>query len=144
VAQINRGRVSDPAQAALSGSHNEAPGSAGGNLTTDKFHEHIDYLESLMAEREEHDKNLAITRQSLDAVNVELAKNRKADSETVTLFSRLFDAIIRDLFPENILDEASFVTDKLKLKVKNGGKTLPEGFEAVKVLAFDLRHLHCR
>jgi hypothetical protein len=34
VAQINRGRVSDPAQAALSGSHNEVPGSAGGNLTT--------------------------------------------------------------------------------------------------------------
>ena len=33
MAQINRGRVSDPAQAALSGSHNEAPGSAGGNLT---------------------------------------------------------------------------------------------------------------
>jgi hypothetical protein len=33
VAQINRGRVSDPAQAALSGSHNEVPGSAGGNLT---------------------------------------------------------------------------------------------------------------
>ena len=32
-AQINRGRVSDPAQAALSGSQNEAPGSAGGNLT---------------------------------------------------------------------------------------------------------------
>jgi hypothetical protein len=33
VAQFNRGRVSDPAQAALSGSQNEAPGSAGGNLT---------------------------------------------------------------------------------------------------------------
>ena len=33
MAQLNRGRVSDPAQAALSGSQNEAPGSAGGNLT---------------------------------------------------------------------------------------------------------------
>ena len=33
VAQLNRGRVSAPAQAALSGSQNEAPGSAGGNLT---------------------------------------------------------------------------------------------------------------
>jgi hypothetical protein len=33
VAQLNQGRVSDPAQAALSGSQNEAPGSAGGNLT---------------------------------------------------------------------------------------------------------------
>jgi hypothetical protein len=33
VAQLNRGRVSVPAQAALSGSQNEAPGSAGGNLT---------------------------------------------------------------------------------------------------------------
>ena len=33
VAQTNRGRVSDAAQAALSGSPNEAPGSAGGNLT---------------------------------------------------------------------------------------------------------------
>ena len=30
MAQLNRGRVSDPAQAALSGSQNEAPGSAGG------------------------------------------------------------------------------------------------------------------
>ena len=29
VAQLNRGRVSDPAQAALSGSQKEAPGSAG-------------------------------------------------------------------------------------------------------------------
>ena len=33
MAQLNRGRVSDPAQAALSGSQNEAPGSAGGHLT---------------------------------------------------------------------------------------------------------------
>jgi len=33
VAQLNRGRVSDPAQAASSGSQKEAPGSAGGNLT---------------------------------------------------------------------------------------------------------------
>jgi hypothetical protein len=33
VAKLNRGRVSGPAQAALSGSPNEAPGSAGGNLT---------------------------------------------------------------------------------------------------------------
>ena len=32
VAQPNRGRVSDPTQAALSGSHNKAPGSAGGYL----------------------------------------------------------------------------------------------------------------
>jgi len=32
VAQLNRGRVSDPAQAALSGSHRKAPGSAGGYL----------------------------------------------------------------------------------------------------------------
>jgi hypothetical protein len=30
VAQPNRGRVSVPAQAASSGSHNQAPGSAGG------------------------------------------------------------------------------------------------------------------
>jgi len=39
VAQLNRGRVSDPAQAALSGSHNEAPGSAGGNLTDPDRHQ---------------------------------------------------------------------------------------------------------
>ena len=32
MAQLNRGRVSDPAQAALSGSHRKAPGSAGGYL----------------------------------------------------------------------------------------------------------------
>src|ERR1017187_8553515 len=32
VAQLKRGRVSDPAQAALSGSHRKAPGSAGGYL----------------------------------------------------------------------------------------------------------------
>ena len=32
MAQINRGRVSDPAQAALSGSHQKAPGFAGGTL----------------------------------------------------------------------------------------------------------------
>ena len=32
MAQLNRGRVSVPAQAALSGSHNKAPGSAGGYL----------------------------------------------------------------------------------------------------------------
>jgi len=36
VAQRNRGRVSDPAQAALSGSHRKAPGSAGGYLP-DRF-----------------------------------------------------------------------------------------------------------
>ena len=33
MAQLNRGRVRDPAQAASSGSQKEAPGSAGGNLT---------------------------------------------------------------------------------------------------------------
>lgn len=32
VAQLNRGRADDPAQAALSGSHHKAPGSAGGYL----------------------------------------------------------------------------------------------------------------
>ena len=37
MAPINRGRVSDPAQAASSGSHKEAPGSAGGTLTLDKI-----------------------------------------------------------------------------------------------------------
>ena len=37
VAQLNRGRVSDPAQAASSGSHKEAPGSAGGILTSTPF-----------------------------------------------------------------------------------------------------------
>ena len=30
LAQINRGRINDPAQAALSGSHNKASGFAGG------------------------------------------------------------------------------------------------------------------
>jgi hypothetical protein len=35
VAQRNRGRVSVPAQAALSGSHNKAPGFAGGYLPTE-------------------------------------------------------------------------------------------------------------
>jgi putative transposase len=37
VAQHNRGRVSDPAQAPLSGSQNEALGSAGGNLTRSRM-----------------------------------------------------------------------------------------------------------
>jgi len=39
VAQLNRGRVSDPAQAALSGSHRKAPGSAGGYLLTKRLSE---------------------------------------------------------------------------------------------------------
>jgi hypothetical protein len=46
VAQLNRGRVSDPAQAALSGSHYEAPGSAGGNLTTSECGEDLRFLQS--------------------------------------------------------------------------------------------------
>ncbi len=37
VAQSNRGRVSDPAPAALSGSHNKAPGSAGGYLHSHRW-----------------------------------------------------------------------------------------------------------
>ena len=41
VAQLNRGRVSDPAQAASSGSHKKAPGSAGGYLLWYAQHGHI-------------------------------------------------------------------------------------------------------
>ena len=46
MAQHNRGRVSDPAQAALSGSQNEAPGSAGGNLTLPAC-KHFTYQQTL-------------------------------------------------------------------------------------------------
>jgi hypothetical protein len=45
VAQLNRGRVSDPAQAALSGSHRKAPGSAGGYLLqSNDWRERIDNM----------------------------------------------------------------------------------------------------
>jgi hypothetical protein len=46
VAQLNRGRVSVPAQAALSGSHRKAPGSAGGYLLWKELsYDHTDPLQ---------------------------------------------------------------------------------------------------
>jgi AraC-like DNA-binding protein len=46
VAQLNRGRVSDPAQAALSGSHRKASGSAGGYLLPPVIHVQADSTEA--------------------------------------------------------------------------------------------------
>ena len=49
VAQPNRGRVSDPAQAALSGSHRKAPGFAGGYLLTQALSQALRRVSSVIS-----------------------------------------------------------------------------------------------
>ena len=69
MAQINRGRVSDPAQAALSGSQTEAPGSAGGNLTVSEIR---DLLGVRAADNLRHAELVLIVEGSEDAAALEV------------------------------------------------------------------------
>jgi len=104
----------------------------------ERFHLQIDELEDLIKHRESLDQDADKIRHSLETVNLELTKLRKRNSGVLDRFSELFEAIIRDLLPEDIVDKASLTGDELRLQVKRGSKTLADGFEAVKVLAFDL------
>lgn len=104
----------------------------------ERVHLQIDELEKLIDNRKRLDQAVEKIRQSLDAVKIELTGMRKSGSDVLQTFSLLFEAIIRDLLPGDIVDKASLSGNELRLQVKRGSKTLADGFEAVKVLAFDL------
>ena len=104
----------------------------------ERVHLQIDELEKLISNRESLDHAAEKIRQSLDTVKTELTEMRKSGSDILQAFSSLFDVIIRDLLPGDIVDKASLTGNELRLQVKRGSKTLADGFEAVKVLAFDL------
>jgi uncharacterized protein YydD (DUF2326 family) len=104
----------------------------------ERVHLQIDELEKLISNRKSLDQDAEKIRQSLDTVKMELKEMRKSSSDILQAFSFLFDAIIRDLLPGDIVDKASLTGNELRLQVKRGSKTLADGFEAVKVLAFDL------
>lgn len=104
----------------------------------DRVHLQIDELEQLITNRKSLDAAREKICQSLDEVKMDLTAMRKSGSDILQAFSLLFEAIIRDLLPEDIVDRARLRGNKLRLQVKRGSKTLPDGFEAVKVLAFDL------
>ena len=104
----------------------------------ERVHLQIDELEKLIDNRKRLDQAVEKIRQSLDAVKIELTGMRKSGSDVLQAFSLLFEAIIRDLLPGDIVDKASLSGNELRLQVKRGSKTLADGFEAVKVLAFDL------
>jgi hypothetical protein len=104
----------------------------------ERVHLQIDELEKLIDNRKSLDQTAEKIRQSLDTVKMELTGMRKSSSDVLQAFSLLFDAIIRDLLPGDIVDKASLSGNELRLQVKRGSKTLADGFEAVKVLAFDL------
>lgn len=104
----------------------------------ERVHLLIDELEKLIKSRESLDQDAAKNRQILDTAKTELTEMRKDGSDILQAFSLLFEAIIRDLLPGDIVEKASLTGNVLRLQVKRGSKTLADGFEAVKVLAFDL------
>lgn len=104
----------------------------------DLLNDRIDELESLIKEKDRFSNELAVTRSELHDVRTRLTQLHKAGSKVERSFSLLFEAIVKDLLPGNIVDRARMEGNNLDLKVKSGGKTLALGMETVKVLAFDL------
>ncbi len=76
MAQLNRGRVSDPAQAALSGSHRKAPGSAGGYLLAllkdRRLPEDVDYRARVMQMEHVDDGNVGLLAQEVPVSGLEV------------------------------------------------------------------------
>jgi hypothetical protein len=89
VAQINRGRVSVPAQAASSGSHHKAPGSAGGYLLKKWFFGEKKHIDQERREQEAQDlRNIKWLMDNADEQTfLEYAKGLNPNATTTELQS---------------------------------------------------------
>lgn len=91
-----------------------------------------------LQEKEKMKEQIGTASDNLKKLREAMAEHRKSVNKTIRKLSTKFDAIFRELVPDNVSGLIKLDGNGLALEIERGGKCTTAALESLKVVAFDL------